>query len=84
MTEAIIRPFLEIVYICIYYFEIPLSGALITVEAGGCVTSLTGEEFDFMDRGIIAAATSQLAEQIRDLIKVYKVQDRDFPDHCPL
>jgi len=58
------------------------AGALIVKEAGGTVIDNHGGDFDLMSRGIIAASSQALAEQIRDFIKVYPApRDQTTPVH---
>jgi len=54
------------------------AGALIVKEAGGFVTSPQGDDFDLMSGGIIAAASSKLAEEIKSFLKIYP-SPRDQP-----
>lgn len=60
------------------------AGALIVTEAGGAVLDPSGKEFDMMSRGIVAAATTQLAKEVVEHLKIYVALPRDFPEHCPL
>ena len=48
------------------------AGVVIVREAGGHVTSLDGSEFDLMSRGIIVAATKELAAEMADDIMKYQ------------
>ena len=61
-----------------------MTGALIVREAGGCVLSADGSEFDLMSRGIIAAATEELAREVAKEVKVYDPGMRDFGERCPI
>ncbi len=51
-------------------------------EAGGVVLSPDGGEFDLMGRGIVAAASGELAKELADNIKVYTKCGRDMPEPC--
>ena len=59
-------------------------GALIVREAGGCILSVDGSEFDLMSRGIVAAATEELAREVCASVKVYDPGMRDFEERCPI
>lgn len=48
------------------------AGAIIVKEAGGFVTSTEEGEFDLMSRGIVAASSPKLAEQLKSFIKIYE------------
>jgi hypothetical protein len=54
------------------------------LEAGGGLCSVGGEEFDLMGRGIVAAASPQLARELAASIKVYGAGEKDFPEFCPI
>ncbi len=51
-------------------------------EAGGHVLSCDGSEFDLMSRGIIAAASPELARELAAAIKVYTKCGRDMQEPC--
>ncbi len=61
------------------------AGAVIVREAGGAVLSPDGGEFDLMGRGIVAAASRQLAQELAENIKVYTKCGRDMAEkYCAL
>lgn len=60
------------------------AGALLVKEAGGTVLDPSGGEFDFMSRGILVAATDNLAQEfVQTGIKVLPFE-AEYPEKCPL
>jgi len=53
-------------------------GTIIVKEAGGAVIDTSGGDFDLMSRGVIVAASEELAEQISKFIQIYP-SPRDQP-----
>ena len=58
-----------------------VAGGLIVQEAGGCLMDpRDGSAYDYMSRGILAAATPELAKQVIDLGLEYPQVPRDHED----
>jgi len=55
------------------------AGAVIVSEAGGVVMSPDGSEFDLMSRTCLAAASKELAVELSNTIKHYKI-DAEYPE----
>ena len=50
-------------------------------EAGGVVLDPSGQEFDYMSRNVLVAASPELAQQAIKLLTPYKTA-RDFSEVC--
>ena len=60
-----------------------VAGSLIVKEAGGVLLDpRTGSDFDYMSRGVLAASSSELAQQVLDLKLRYHETTRDHPERA--
>ena len=59
------------------------AGIVIVREAGGVVHSVNGGQADLMSRGILVAATEELALELSKSIDVYSVEP-EYPLPCPV
>lgn len=59
-------------------------GTIIVKEAGGTVLGTDGGEFDLMSRGVIVAASNELASQVVKFIKLYPSPRDQFTPVHPL
>ena len=59
------------------------AGIVIVKEAGGVVHSVNGGQADLMSRGILVAASEELAVELSKLIQVYSVKP-EYPVPCPV
>lgn len=56
------------------------AGAVIIREAGGHVMGMDGQDFDLMARGVVVAASRELAKEITETVKIYKTGERDLKE----
>jgi myo-inositol-1(or 4)-monophosphatase len=59
------------------------AGAVIVKEAGGAVHSPSGGQADLMSRGILVAASEELASELSKSIDIYSVEP-EYPLPCPI
>ena len=59
-----------------------VAGALLVKEAGGTLLDpKRGSDFDYMSRGVLAASSPQIAQQVLDLKLKYATPSRDHADY---
>ena len=59
------------------------AGIVIVREAGGVVYAVNGDQADLMSRGILVAASEELAMELSKSIEIYAV-DPEYPLPCPV